>query len=143
MWGRPPNASLFFFNDTATTEIYTLSLHDALPISGHSTRGAPRVAAAMDDASDAMIIRFILSRDEPDGRLGGTGQDLRLRPAGSGERRPVVAVPAHRRGEFPWLGGAATDRSQPGRSGAPLPVAPLAPHGLRADGPEPGPSRLL
>src|SRR2546430_13305722 len=28
----------FFFNDTATTEIYTLSLHDALPIS----RGSPR-----------------------------------------------------------------------------------------------------
>src|SRR2546421_5789871 len=27
----------FFFNDTATTEIYTLSLHDALPISRHST----------------------------------------------------------------------------------------------------------
>src|SRR5258706_6073708 len=27
---------LFFFNDTATTEIYTLSLHDALPISDHS-----------------------------------------------------------------------------------------------------------
>src|SRR6185437_14852713 len=26
----------FFFNDTATTEIYTLSLHDALPISGES-----------------------------------------------------------------------------------------------------------
>src|SRR5256884_6247532 len=25
-------AALFFFNDTATTEIYTLSLHDALPI---------------------------------------------------------------------------------------------------------------
>src|SRR5438309_11359002 len=28
---------LFFFNDTATTEIYTLSLHDALPISNLST----------------------------------------------------------------------------------------------------------
>ena len=27
------NACVFFFNDTATTEIYTLSLHDALPIS--------------------------------------------------------------------------------------------------------------
>src|SRR2546430_7808567 len=26
------NSFLFFFNDTATTEIYTLSLHDALPI---------------------------------------------------------------------------------------------------------------
>src|SRR6478736_9749434 len=29
----PTSYSLFFFNDTATTEIYTLSLHDALPIS--------------------------------------------------------------------------------------------------------------
>src|SRR2546430_7232984 len=28
----------FFFNDTATTEIYTLSLHDALPICGHHRR---------------------------------------------------------------------------------------------------------
>src|SRR2546429_9763447 len=27
--------SFFFFNDTATTEIYTLSLHDALPIYAH------------------------------------------------------------------------------------------------------------
>src|SRR2546426_8301707 len=35
--------SFFFFNDTATTEIYTLSLHDALPISigsGDDARGA-------------------------------------------------------------------------------------------------------
>src|SRR5258708_39581482 len=29
----PPLPPFFFFNDTATTEIYTLSLHDALPIS--------------------------------------------------------------------------------------------------------------
>src|SRR2546421_3311284 len=28
----PPSSFFFFFNDTATTEIYTLSLHDALPI---------------------------------------------------------------------------------------------------------------
>src|SRR5687768_18039762 len=28
----------FFFNDTATTEIYTLSLHDALPISSRTAR---------------------------------------------------------------------------------------------------------
>ena len=28
----------FFFNDTATTEIYTLSLHDALPICGKQAR---------------------------------------------------------------------------------------------------------
>src|SRR5215216_7413853 len=31
----------FFFNDTATTEIYTLSLHDALPISVGLGRGRP------------------------------------------------------------------------------------------------------
>src|SRR5256884_9455716 len=31
--------SFFFFNDTATTEIYTLSLHDALPISVWSSDG--------------------------------------------------------------------------------------------------------
>src|SRR3712207_7188180 len=30
---------LFFFNDTATTEIYTLSLHDALPIYGREACG--------------------------------------------------------------------------------------------------------
>src|SRR2546422_7000592 len=30
---RPNLLLFFFFNDTATTEIYTLSLHDALPIS--------------------------------------------------------------------------------------------------------------
>src|SRR5258708_14371290 len=30
--------TFFFFNDTATTEIYTLSLHDALPISSSSPR---------------------------------------------------------------------------------------------------------
>src|SRR4030095_17261703 len=30
---------LFVFNDTATTEIYTLSLHDALPISPRRVRG--------------------------------------------------------------------------------------------------------
>src|SRR2546430_3116344 len=30
---QPALFSFFFFNDTATTEIYTLSLHDALPIS--------------------------------------------------------------------------------------------------------------
>ena len=40
---------VFFFNDTATTEIYTLSLHDALPISmgddlppGASAKSVPR-----------------------------------------------------------------------------------------------------
>src|SRR5258705_7114225 len=33
-----PAESFFFFNDTATTEIYTLSLHDALPISSNGKK---------------------------------------------------------------------------------------------------------
>src|SRR6266571_9454543 len=33
---------VFFFNDTATTEIYTLSLHDALPISRHDRGDLPQ-----------------------------------------------------------------------------------------------------
>src|SRR6266853_6556358 len=43
-----PSSNSFFFNDTATTEIYTLSLHDALPISHRQpvaqTRARQRVA---------------------------------------------------------------------------------------------------
>src|SRR2546426_8497697 len=35
----------FFFNDTATTEIYTLSLHDALPICSSSSSAALRAEA--------------------------------------------------------------------------------------------------
>src|SRR5689334_25357427 len=33
---------VFFFNNTATTEIYTLSLHDALPISAEVATNMPR-----------------------------------------------------------------------------------------------------
>src|SRR5258708_21300662 len=56
----------FFFNDTATTEIYTLSLHDALPISPEDStfqmcwRGLPsiRLAAAGALASDRKSTRL-------------------------------------------------------------------------------------
>src|SRR5947208_13262224 len=42
---------LFFFNDTATTEIYTLSLHDALPISGFEV---PWIVLHATDVADAI-----------------------------------------------------------------------------------------
>src|SRR5690348_18052391 len=38
---------LFFFNDTATTEIYTLSLHDALPISRRRSGCAMRASVGL------------------------------------------------------------------------------------------------
>src|SRR5438309_11892472 len=42
----------FFFNDTATTEIYTLSLHDALPICSTSR---PRRSQKVDDGGHNWI----------------------------------------------------------------------------------------
>src|SRR3712207_6919799 len=53
--------SIFFFNDTATTEIYTLSLHDALPIYGSDFEpyllGA--VAGALLLAASAILFRTL------------------------------------------------------------------------------------
>src|ERR1022692_1284150 len=51
----------FFFNDTATTEIYTLSLHDALPISRWRTRRRPACARSRrcrDTPSDRKSTRL-------------------------------------------------------------------------------------
>src|SRR3989442_10680194 len=55
----------FFFNDTATTEIYTLSLHDALPISGrreHCSLPVRKVGCA----------RAILAKDRKSTRLNSS-----------------------------------------------------------------------
>src|SRR2546430_12476815 len=52
----------FFFNDTATTEIYTLSLHDALPISaarhlGPGREDGPLEAVGVEERYDTAIRR--------------------------------------------------------------------------------------
>src|SRR5690242_20842903 len=57
----------FFFNDTATTEIYTLSLHDALPISRpaeYQTCAQARGSATDDDAVPYRVHDPSLSRSE-------------------------------------------------------------------------------
>src|SRR6266540_6841726 len=46
----------FFFNDTATTEIYTLSLHDALPIFLALSRFATALRLPMDHPSAFRVI---------------------------------------------------------------------------------------
>src|SRR5256885_11889377 len=48
----PLSFVFFFFNDTATTEIYTLSLHDALPISIEAIPAALRYAGLKQDDID-------------------------------------------------------------------------------------------
>src|SRR3712207_9345663 len=71
--------SFFFFNDTATTEIYTLSLHDALPISIPSAivfifrlrprRSTVRTSSAsslsrMRSTNDRSILRMSIRSEE-------------------------------------------------------------------------------
>src|SRR3712207_9286238 len=56
----------FFFNDTATTEIYTLSLHDALPISRRTSdvlldRHADE--AAVLDPGAVVVLDVLLAQD--------------------------------------------------------------------------------
>src|SRR3712207_8872050 len=46
---------MLFFNDTATTEIYTLSLHDALPIFGHVEVGDDEVGRLGDQLAQAVL----------------------------------------------------------------------------------------
>src|SRR3712207_6956924 len=62
----------FFFNDTATTEIYTLSLHDALPIS----LDGQHVELAGDDGPAAHVVGHAVG-----GRQEVVGDDV----AGPGE----------------------------------------------------------
>src|SRR2546430_17726952 len=58
---------VFFFNDTATTEIYTLSLHDALPISYLGVVGAltahSEVESDGDEATRLGLTAYPLHRD--------------------------------------------------------------------------------
>src|SRR3712207_7428831 len=49
----------FFFNDTATTEIYTLSLHDALPISEPADQGGLVLAGELGELADDLDQRLL------------------------------------------------------------------------------------
>src|SRR5688572_32444316 len=65
---------LFFFNDTATTEIYTLSLHDALPIFPGGTRRSHARFRGQSSAQSAG--RRVASRPEADRYSEGGLSDL-------------------------------------------------------------------
>src|SRR2546427_5272562 len=98
------SGAFFFFNDTATTEIYTLSLHDALPIFAALQAGARdarrrRLRGPVEELS-------LAARDRPlhgnAGRGGGPGESpwvvlrqLAVPDGGRGDRdrTAVAAVP--------------------------------------------------
>src|SRR5436190_24326960 len=81
------SASLFFFNSTPTTQIYTLSLHDALPICHRGEREGGRVLPRRRRVAGRAIL--ILKQS--------------LRPAGAGVER-ALASPAP-----PVVGGIVHD----------------------------------
>src|SRR5258708_39400895 len=56
-------SSFFFFNDTATTEIYTLSLHDALPILMAASLTV-KIQNALDEARMLILGAQVLRSEE-------------------------------------------------------------------------------
>src|SRR3989442_1642300 len=102
----------FFFNDTATTEIYTLSLHDALPISARAQARLPHPETPGDELRGSLC--------------GQYGANHGLRSAGLEDTRTVrLAALAQKRVErgtsvdqdaspkAPYLGRAASTHPAP------------------------------
>src|SRR3712207_7767183 len=82
------NTHPFFFNDTATTEIYTLSLHDALPISSPpaspaarpgpspSAAGRPAFVATMARVTTGWLDLAAGARDRKSTRLNSSHANI-------------------------------------------------------------------
>src|ERR1039458_6065565 len=105
----------FFFNDTATTEIYTLSLHDALPISSFPATPpdsltlsncypAPSASRSEEHTSELQSLRHLVCRlllekthrlhrhpTAPHPPPAGDVQTLHMAPRARGSRRPGPA----------------------------------------------------
>src|SRR3989454_12265842 len=77
----------FFFNDTATTEIYTLSLHDALPISASSHCAPIPTGRCTRGAGDLTMLNRITV-----GGAGNVGATAAQRLAEKQLARTVVLV---------------------------------------------------
>src|SRR2546421_8795800 len=79
----------FFFNDTATTEIYTLSLHDALPIWAARAAGLPAIDAwlrlrqARVTRDTAVAFRLLADLPAPAAREAGAARAQALLAAGA------------------------------------------------------------
>src|SRR3989442_10702520 len=97
----------FFFNDTATTEIYTLSLHDALPISSRIPVHENRHHLLSD------VRRLRCGRD----RAGARARPAWTRGALHLLRKPVSAARLRRTGDVPR---GHPDRVSPVRAVVPV-----------------------
>src|SRR5574337_1365081 len=84
--------SFFFFNDTATTEIYTLSLHDALPISAYSS--------TFDETIRRDHVKRLMAEDRKSTRLNSSHHSssyavfcLKKKTAAFWNPRPTISQP--------------------------------------------------
>src|SRR2546428_5362536 len=100
-----PILFFFFFNDTATTEIYTLSLHDALPISRSDTE------RRADLASVGALLRRLCQRGGPHRWSALAGEHGRVLESGLFRRPPGVPDPFGARGLCDSHEGGARTRS--------------------------------
>src|SRR5690348_18126660 len=83
---------LFYFTDSTTSEIYTLSLHDALPISTPRTRRCSTTSGFRQFASQRL--RIFAARRAQVNRLRGTGRPL-IRIVRSEEHTSELQSPVH------------------------------------------------
>src|SRR2546430_3532920 len=93
---------VFFFNDTATTEIYTLSLHDALPISFRLCSAAPSSSKTGDrprfPGKPWSVPGFPPARDRKSTRLNSSHSQISyavfcLKKKNDGSLQPGVSQP--------------------------------------------------
>src|SRR3989454_12206798 len=99
-----PYLFFFFFNDTATTEIYTLSLHDALPISvrlphvdGRSRHRPGEVGP--DIARHVAHVEGALGADQPVGLVARLRRGVDPAPLRQVSQEPAPFDDGHRDGE--------------------------------------------
>src|SRR2546425_5848297 len=82
----------FFFNDTATTEIYTLSLHDALPISTSQGRNRTRVCDSSDRRREQGGDQPCIGDDCDASQFGKISLDARLDAVAPDAEQPRLAL---------------------------------------------------
>src|SRR2546428_8143204 len=66
----------FFFNDTATTEIYTLSLHDALPIYLNTAEYRALELASATGVGQARAVAAVYAEDRKSTRLNSSHDQI-------------------------------------------------------------------
>src|SRR5215216_7012290 len=88
-----PAAFFFFCNDTATTEIYTLSLHDALPIPGSRPERLRECKRRLEE--DLAVERRAVERDRKSTRLNSSHQIISYAVSCLKKTNQVAALADH------------------------------------------------